>query len=214
MAPRTILYTGKGGVGKTSVAAATARRVAASGIDTVVLSTDPAHSLADSLQTAGRRRADAGRRAPVGPAGVRPGRDGAQLGRGPGLAGRDAARARRGPHQRRGAHRPARPRRALQPAADQAPPRGRALRLRHRRLRADGRDPAAALVPRRRALVAAEGLPAVAAAHGGGAAARPRDARRLAARRRRPRRRPAPGAQPHRDERDPARHRAASRCAW
>ena len=52
MAPRTILYTGKGGVGKTSVAAATARRVAASGIDTVVLSTDPAHSLADSLQTA------------------------------------------------------------------------------------------------------------------------------------------------------------------
>jgi arsenite-transporting ATPase len=52
MAPRTILYTGKGGVGKTSVAAATARRVAASGVDTVVLSTDPAHSLADSLQTA------------------------------------------------------------------------------------------------------------------------------------------------------------------
>src|SRR3954447_11278415 len=52
MAPRTILYTGKGGVGKTSVAAATARRVAASGIDTVVLSTDPAHSLADSLKTA------------------------------------------------------------------------------------------------------------------------------------------------------------------
>jgi arsenite/tail-anchored protein-transporting ATPase len=51
MAPRTILYTGKGGVGKTSVAAATARRVAASGVDTVVLSTDPAHSLADSLQT-------------------------------------------------------------------------------------------------------------------------------------------------------------------
>src|SRR4029453_19100443 len=52
MAPRTILYTGKGGVGKTSVAAATARRVAASGVDTVVLSTDPAHSLADSLRTA------------------------------------------------------------------------------------------------------------------------------------------------------------------
>jgi arsenite-transporting ATPase len=52
MAPRTILYTGKGGVGKTSVAAATARHVAAGGIDTVVLSTDPAHSLADSLQTA------------------------------------------------------------------------------------------------------------------------------------------------------------------
>jgi len=50
MAPRTILYTGKGGVGKTSVAAATARTAAAAGIDTVVLSTDPAHSLADCLE--------------------------------------------------------------------------------------------------------------------------------------------------------------------
>jgi arsenite/tail-anchored protein-transporting ATPase len=49
MAPRTILYTGKGGVGKTSVAAATARRCAASGLRTVVLSTDPAHSLSDCL---------------------------------------------------------------------------------------------------------------------------------------------------------------------
>jgi arsenite/tail-anchored protein-transporting ATPase len=48
--PRTILYTGKGGVGKTSVAAATARRCAASGLRTVVLSTDPAHSLSDSLE--------------------------------------------------------------------------------------------------------------------------------------------------------------------
>jgi arsenite/tail-anchored protein-transporting ATPase len=50
--PRTILYTGKGGVGKTSVAAATARRCAAAGLRTVVLSTDPAHSLSDSLETA------------------------------------------------------------------------------------------------------------------------------------------------------------------
>jgi arsenite-transporting ATPase len=49
-APRTILYTGKGGVGKTSVAAATARRCAAAGLRTVVLSTDPAHSLSDVLQ--------------------------------------------------------------------------------------------------------------------------------------------------------------------
>src|SRR5215210_3036595 len=49
MAPRTILYTGKGGVGKTSVAAATARRCAAAGLRTIVLSTDPAHSLSDSL---------------------------------------------------------------------------------------------------------------------------------------------------------------------
>src|SRR5918994_3873139 len=51
MAPRTILYTGKGGVGKTSVAAATARRCAARGLRTLVLSTDPAHSLAESLET-------------------------------------------------------------------------------------------------------------------------------------------------------------------
>jgi len=48
--PRTILYTGKGGVGKTSVAAASARRCAAMGLRTVVLSTDPAHSLSDSLE--------------------------------------------------------------------------------------------------------------------------------------------------------------------
>ena len=48
--PRTILYTGKGGVGKTSVAAATARRCAAAGLRTIVLSTDPAHSLGDSLE--------------------------------------------------------------------------------------------------------------------------------------------------------------------
>lgn len=48
--PRTILMTGKGGVGKTSVAAATARRCAARGLRTIILSTDPAHSLADSLE--------------------------------------------------------------------------------------------------------------------------------------------------------------------
>jgi arsenite-transporting ATPase len=48
--PRTILYTGKGGVGKTSVAAATARRCAARGLHTIVLSTDPAHNLSDSLE--------------------------------------------------------------------------------------------------------------------------------------------------------------------
>ena len=50
MAPRVILYTGKGGVGKTSVAAATARRCAAAGQRTIVLSTDPAHSLSDVLE--------------------------------------------------------------------------------------------------------------------------------------------------------------------
>jgi arsenite/tail-anchored protein-transporting ATPase len=49
MTPRTILYTGKGGVGKTSVAACTARACAASGLRTLLLSTDPAHSLSESL---------------------------------------------------------------------------------------------------------------------------------------------------------------------
>jgi arsenite-transporting ATPase len=47
--PRTILYTGKGGVGKTSVATATALACARAGLRTIVMSTDPAHSLADSL---------------------------------------------------------------------------------------------------------------------------------------------------------------------
>jgi arsenite-transporting ATPase len=47
--PRTILYTGKGGVGKTSVATATALACAREGLRTIVMSTDPAHSLSDSL---------------------------------------------------------------------------------------------------------------------------------------------------------------------
>lgn len=47
---RVILMTGKGGVGKTSVAAATGLRCAELGYRTLVLSTDPAHSLADSFE--------------------------------------------------------------------------------------------------------------------------------------------------------------------
>lgn len=46
---RILLYTGKGGVGKTSIAAATALRCADLGYSTVVISTDAAHSLADSF---------------------------------------------------------------------------------------------------------------------------------------------------------------------
>ena len=46
---RILLYTGKGGVGKTSISAATAVRCAQLGYRTVVLSTDPAHSLGDSF---------------------------------------------------------------------------------------------------------------------------------------------------------------------
>ncbi len=46
---RVILYTGKGGVGKTTIAAATAVRCARRGLKTLVISTDAAHSLGDSL---------------------------------------------------------------------------------------------------------------------------------------------------------------------
>jgi arsenite-transporting ATPase len=46
---RILLYTGKGGVGKTSIAAATALLCADRGLRTIVLSTDIAHSLADAF---------------------------------------------------------------------------------------------------------------------------------------------------------------------
>lgn len=53
---RVLLFTGKGGVGKTTAAAGTATLGALRGLRTLVLSTDPAHSLADAFD------------APVGPA--------------------------------------------------------------------------------------------------------------------------------------------------
>jgi arsenite-transporting ATPase len=46
---RILLYSGKGGVGKTSVAAATGVQLAEQGKKTLVMSVDPAHSLADSF---------------------------------------------------------------------------------------------------------------------------------------------------------------------
>lgn len=50
---RTLLFTGKGGVGKSTIAAGTAALAAASGHRTLVLSTDAAHSLADAFGCGG-----------------------------------------------------------------------------------------------------------------------------------------------------------------
>jgi len=51
MAKRIILFTGKGGVGKTTIAAATGIMAARKGYKTLIMSSDPAHSLADALDT-------------------------------------------------------------------------------------------------------------------------------------------------------------------
>ena len=48
---RIVLFTGKGGVGKTTTASATALRLADRGVKTLLLSTDSAHSLGDALDT-------------------------------------------------------------------------------------------------------------------------------------------------------------------
>ena len=51
---RYVMVSGKGGVGKTSLAASLAVQFATEGHNTLVVSTDPAHSLSDSLAQAGR----------------------------------------------------------------------------------------------------------------------------------------------------------------
>ena len=52
---RILLFTGKGGVGKSTVAAGTAALAAARGPADLVLSTDAAHSLADAFDAVGGR---------------------------------------------------------------------------------------------------------------------------------------------------------------
>ena len=60
---RVLLFTGKGGVGKTTIAAATAVRAADAGLRTLVMSTDPAHSLGDSFdEEIGSRPTEIGER--------------------------------------------------------------------------------------------------------------------------------------------------------
>ena len=49
---RILIYTGKGGVGKTSVSVATAIKCAERGYRTIIMSTDSAHSLSDSIEFA------------------------------------------------------------------------------------------------------------------------------------------------------------------
>jgi arsenite-transporting ATPase len=46
---RILLFSGKGGVGKTSLAAATGLQLSKLGYRTLVMSVDPAHSLADAI---------------------------------------------------------------------------------------------------------------------------------------------------------------------
>src|ERR1041384_5743163 len=46
---RILLFSGKGGVGKTSLAAATGLQLSRLGYRTLVMSVDPAHSLADAF---------------------------------------------------------------------------------------------------------------------------------------------------------------------
>jgi arsenite/tail-anchored protein-transporting ATPase len=78
---RVLLFTGKGGVGKTTTAAATAVRAARAGVKTLVLSTDPAHSLADALGRAvdGRDGLEGSDGTDGGPVEVEPGLSAQQI---------------------------------------------------------------------------------------------------------------------------------------
>ena len=150
---KILLYTGKGGVGKTSIAAATALLCADRGLRTIVLSTDIAHSLADAFDVPARRRADADRPEPRWPGAGRLLQHRPLLADDPDLRLRAVrlARPRRG--DGRGDDRPARDGRARQPPLDQRPRRLRQVRRGRRRRGADRRDAAAAVAPRREPLV-------------------------------------------------------------
>ncbi len=203
--PRTILYTGKGGVGKTSVAAGTARalrrgRTAHAG--------DLHRPRAQPVRVAGRRT---GRRAV--PAGD--GLWGQEV-----KAQEEMERHWSGVQEwlgelliERGVDRisaeeltvPPGRRRAVRPPAPPGAQRVRRVGRGDRRLRPDRRDAAAALVPRRGAVVDRQGVPLRAPAPGRRAADRPLAAGHLAAQPGRVRRHRAAVAEPDRHERDPPR---------
>ncbi len=58
---RILIYTGKGGVGKTSISAATAVRLAQEGEKVIIMSTDQAHSLRDSFNLTNLKADETGR---------------------------------------------------------------------------------------------------------------------------------------------------------
>ena len=138
------------------------------------ISTDPAHSLSESLGAELGGEPGPGRRRAVGPGGQGPGGDGAPLVRRAGVARRAAHRARRGPDLGRGADRPARRMDELFALLRlQAHHESGEWDVVDRRLRADRRDAAAAVVPGRRPLVDRQGVPVRAPDPGRGAARSP-----------------------------------------
>ena len=142
---RIVLFTGKGGVGKTTTAAASAVRAARSGTRTLVMSTDAAHSLGDALGVglggAGRVEVEP---QPVGAAGERPAPARGAVAGGAGLPPRGARHPRHRPGGRRGADLAAGGRGGRGPARAAVARRLGGVGPDRRRLRADRRDAAAA----------------------------------------------------------------------
>ena len=159
---RMVLFTGKGGVGKTTLAAATAAHLARSGRKTLAVSTDPAHSLGDALEAdlGGEPAEVDGRRRPVRRARRRPGP--ARRVRGAGCASTCAtvlAGAGRGRAGRGRADGAARRRGAARAGRGAARGAVRPVGRRRGRLRPDGGDPAAAGPARGRRRVPGAAVP-------------------------------------------------------
>ena len=156
---RVILYTGKGGVGKTTVAAATAVKCASLGYKTLVISTDAAHSLGDSVDQEIGDQPTRARAESLGAGGQRAPRARGALGPHPHLPDVALRVAGRRRHRRRGDGVTSGHGGGREPHVDQeAQARGQVRRA-HRGLRAHRRDAAAARVSRRRQVVPRPHLP-------------------------------------------------------